>query len=344
MVSGETAFSSLPVPREQIYGWWPRDLHPEQPSRGQRDQGAESAQPLLSCRMGHHGGKFMQLKQQLPTELQENGAPLSQTIMDMKPVSADVRVDIFKDQASVTALEDDVTVMEKMRAIIESENARNASNDKQQFTASMTAELRKLQAEVAYYVKSGGGTGKAGCLSQAYSANANKGSYTREAGSQKNRRTKRPTSRGRTSTTAGKCYFEACILQHTGICFVQCPWRMPPDFPRRDRVLQRRKEAGLDKKESKWETTGQAEKEFPSAMLASTTYQSDNLTNQPTLAAVASEMPAKTDRICPGLEPSLDDDAIRNFYKAGGSIKPLTLAPTPEPENVMQPKNIKCSL
>eukprot|EP00965_Chrysotila_dentata_P010942 356130-Pleurochrysis_carterae.AAC.2 len=70
--------------------------------------------------------KIMQLnKQQLPTELQENGAPLSQTIMDMMPVSADVRVDIFKDQASVTALKDAATVMEKMRAIIESENARN---------------------------------------------------------------------------------------------------------------------------------------------------------------------------------------------------------------------------
>eukprot|EP00965_Chrysotila_dentata_P233250 6199488-Pleurochrysis_carterae.AAC.1 len=67
-----------------------------------------------------------------------------QTIMDMMPASADVRDNIFKDKASVTALEDAVTVMEKMRAIIESEKARNASDDKQQFTASMTAELRKL--------------------------------------------------------------------------------------------------------------------------------------------------------------------------------------------------------
>eukprot|EP00965_Chrysotila_dentata_P130153 4303134-Pleurochrysis_carterae.AAC.1 len=56
-------------------------------------------------------------------------------------------------------------------------------------------------------------------------------------------------------------------------------------------------------------------------MLASTTHQSDELTNQPTLAAVASVMPAKIDRICPGLEPTLDDDAVRNFYQAGGSIK-----------------------
>eukprot|EP00965_Chrysotila_dentata_P129806 4290902-Pleurochrysis_carterae.AAC.8 len=104
--------------------------------------------------------KFMQLNQQLPTELQENGAPLSQTIIDMMSVSADVRIDIFKDQASVTALGDAVTAMEKMRAIIESEIARNASNDKQQFTASMTAELRTLQAEMAT-LKSGGGTGEA---------------------------------------------------------------------------------------------------------------------------------------------------------------------------------------
>eukprot|EP00965_Chrysotila_dentata_P252977 6210984-Pleurochrysis_carterae.AAC.1 len=125
---------------------------------------------------------FMQLNQQLPTELQKNGAPLSQTIMDMMPVFADVRVDIFKDQASVTAFEDAVTVMEKMRAIIESENARNASNDKQQFTASMTAELSKLQTEVAS-LKFGSGTGEAGCVSQAYTANTNKRSNTREPGS-----------------------------------------------------------------------------------------------------------------------------------------------------------------
>eukprot|EP00965_Chrysotila_dentata_P158344 5230858-Pleurochrysis_carterae.AAC.1 len=189
--------------------------------------------------------------------------------------------------------------MEKMRAIIESENARNASNDKQQFTATMT---------------SGGGTGEAGCMSQAYTANTNKRSHTREAGSQKNGRTKSPTSRGRTSTTARKCYFEACNLQHTGICFVQCPWLMQSDFPRRDRILQRRREAGLDKTEGSLEMTGQAEKGFPSAILASTTHQSDDLTNQLTLAAVASVMPAKTDRICPGLEPSLDDDAVGNFY------------------------------
>eukprot|EP00965_Chrysotila_dentata_P101659 3356336-Pleurochrysis_carterae.AAC.2 len=77
--------------------------------------------------------------------------------MDTMPMSADVRVDIFKDQqASITALEDAVTVMKKMRAIIESKNACNASNDKQQFTACMAAELRKLQAEVAS-PKSGGG-------------------------------------------------------------------------------------------------------------------------------------------------------------------------------------------
>eukprot|EP00965_Chrysotila_dentata_P084058 2774786-Pleurochrysis_carterae.AAC.1 len=43
-------------------------------------------------------------------------------------------------------------------------------------------------------------------------------------------------------------------------------------------------------------------------------------------------MPAKTDRICPGLESSPNDDAIRNFYQASGSTKPLTLAPIPEPE------------
>eukprot|EP00965_Chrysotila_dentata_P029568 983067-Pleurochrysis_carterae.AAC.1 len=64
-------------------------------------------------------------------------------------------------------------------------------------------------------------------------------------------------------------------------------------------------------------------------MVASTTHQSKDLTNQPTLAAVASVMPAKFDRICPGLEPSLEDDAVRNFYQTGGLIKPRTLAPTP---------------
>eukprot|EP00965_Chrysotila_dentata_P219823 6191371-Pleurochrysis_carterae.AAC.1 len=70
-------------------------------------------------------------------------------------------------------------------------------------------------------------------------------------------------------------------------------------------------------------------------MLASTTHQSDDLTNQPTLAAVAYVMLAKTDSICPGLEPSLDDDAVapQLLYQAGGSIKPLTLAPNPEPEH-----------
>eukprot|EP00965_Chrysotila_dentata_P061198 2027174-Pleurochrysis_carterae.AAC.2 len=100
--------------------------------------------------------KLMQLNQQLPTELQENGAPLLQTmIMDMMPVSADVRVDVFKGQAYVTALEDVVSVMKKMRAIIESENARNESNDKQQFTASMTAEVRKLQHSVDFGVPGG---------------------------------------------------------------------------------------------------------------------------------------------------------------------------------------------
>eukprot|EP00965_Chrysotila_dentata_P148429 4900485-Pleurochrysis_carterae.AAC.1 len=85
----------------------------------------------------------------------------------MMLVSADVLVDMFEDRASVIAIEDAVTVMEKMCAMIESENARNASNDKQQFTASMTVELRKLQAEVAS-LKSGGGTGEVGCVSQAY--------------------------------------------------------------------------------------------------------------------------------------------------------------------------------
>eukprot|EP00965_Chrysotila_dentata_P252775 6210866-Pleurochrysis_carterae.AAC.1 len=230
------------------------------------------------------------------------------------PVSADVCVDIFKDQASVTALEDTLTVMEKMHAIIESENARNASNDKQHFTASMTAELRKLQAEAAS-LKSGGGTGEAGCVSQAYIANANKRSYTLEAGSQKNGRIEPPT------------------FPHRHL-LLQCPWLMPPDFPRRDCVLQRRKEAGVDKKEGSWETTdGQAEKGFPSAMLASTTHQSDNLTNQPTPAAVASVVPVETGRICPGLEPSLEDDAVRNSYQAGGLIKPRTLASTPKPEH-----------
>eukprot|EP00965_Chrysotila_dentata_P035681 1187420-Pleurochrysis_carterae.AAC.1 len=105
------------------------------------------------------------------------------------------------------------------------------------------------------------------------------GTYTRKAGSQKNGRTKPSTPRGQTSTTAGKCYFEACNLQPTGICLVQCPWLMPQDFPRRHCVLQQRKEAGLDKKEGSWDTTGQAEKGFPLAMLASTTHQPDDMTN-----------------------------------------------------------------
>eukprot|EP00965_Chrysotila_dentata_P216602 6189467-Pleurochrysis_carterae.AAC.1 len=152
--------------------------------------------------------------------------------MDMMPVSVDVRVEIFKYQASITALEDAVTVMEKMRAIIGSENLRNASDNKHQFTASMTAELRTLQADVVSLKSGDGGSGEVGCVSQAYTAKANKRSYTREAGSQKNGRTKPPTSRGRTPTNASKCYFEACNLQHTGICFVQYPWLMPPDFPR----------------------------------------------------------------------------------------------------------------
>eukprot|EP00965_Chrysotila_dentata_P163422 5397101-Pleurochrysis_carterae.AAC.1 len=77
--------------------------------------------------------------------------------------------------------------------------------------------------------------------------------------------------------------------------------------------------------------TGQAEKGFPSAMLASTTYQSDDLTNQATLAAVASVMPAKTDRICPGLEPSLDDDAARNFYRLTARLSRLLW---PQPRNL----------
>eukprot|EP00965_Chrysotila_dentata_P216603 6189467-Pleurochrysis_carterae.AAC.2 len=34
------------------------DSHPEHSARHQRPQGAENAQPLLSCRMRHHGGEI----------------------------------------------------------------------------------------------------------------------------------------------------------------------------------------------------------------------------------------------------------------------------------------------
>eukprot|EP00965_Chrysotila_dentata_P023417 776243-Pleurochrysis_carterae.AAC.2 len=82
--------------------------------------------------MGHNGGEINAV---LPTAAQraprERSAPLADHYTDLIPVSAYVCVDIFKDQASVTALKDAVTVMEKMNAIIESENARSTANDKQ---------------------------------------------------------------------------------------------------------------------------------------------------------------------------------------------------------------------
>eukprot|EP00965_Chrysotila_dentata_P183855 6070946-Pleurochrysis_carterae.AAC.1 len=78
-------------------------------------------------------------------------------------------------------------------------------------------------------------------------------------------------------------------------------------------------------------------------MLASTTHQSDDLANQPTHAAVASVMPAKTDRICPGLKLSLDKDAVRNSYQAGGSIKTDRLSwPQPRSLNTLCSIVIKC--
>eukprot|EP00965_Chrysotila_dentata_P128454 4247076-Pleurochrysis_carterae.AAC.1 len=137
-------------------------------------------------------------------------------------MSAPVRVVIFKNQASITALKDAVTVIEKLHAIIESKNASNAFNNKQEPTAAMIAELRQLQAEIPI-LKSGGSTGVAGCGSQAYTANANKCGYTHDTGANKNRRIKPSTPRGLTSTTVGKRLFVACNLQHTGICFVKCP-------------------------------------------------------------------------------------------------------------------------